>query len=182
LTQLFGKLPKQRRELIAFLGGLALFLSLVEYLIPKPVPFLRLGLANIPLMVGLTLLKPREVLILVFIKVLGQGILSGTLLSYIFLFSLAGSVSSALVMTGAYYGFRKLSFAGIGLLGAMASNIVQLLLAILLLFGSSAQLLAPLFLVSGLISGLILGLTTEYFIQHSRWYAHAKGEEIYHEG
>ncbi|RKX72867.1 MAG: heptaprenyl diphosphate synthase, partial [Spirochaetes bacterium] len=35
-------LRSDRREITAFLGALCLFLSAVEYLIPKPMPFFRL--------------------------------------------------------------------------------------------------------------------------------------------
>lgn len=171
LTPLSGKLPGERRKLIAFLGGLALFLSLAEYLIPKPVPFLRLGLANIPLLLGLILLTPRELLILAFLKILGQGLLNGTLLSYVFLFSASGTMASVLTMLAAHYGLRKLSLAGTGLLGALASNGVQLALAYFLIFGPSARLLAPLFLTTTLVTGFGLGLFTEYFRRRSRWFA-----------
>ena len=51
----------QRQHHVALLAALALFLATVEHVIPKPVPFLKLGLANLPLLVGLTVLRPREI-------------------------------------------------------------------------------------------------------------------------
>ncbi|MDO4507705.1 MAG: Gx transporter family protein, partial [Spirochaetales bacterium] len=57
---------------------------------PKPVPFFRLGLANLPIMLSFLCMTKKESTALIFLKVLLQGIISGTLFSYIFLFSLAG--------------------------------------------------------------------------------------------
>ena len=80
-----------RRNLIAFFASLCLFLSAVEYVIPKPLPFMRLGLANMPLVLALYVFGAKEILLLVLLKILGQGFITGTLFSYIFLFSAAGS-------------------------------------------------------------------------------------------
>ena len=76
-----------RRNLIAFFASLCLFLSAVEYVIPKPLPFMRLGLANMPLVLALYVFGAKEILLLVLLKILGQGFITGTLFSYIFLFS-----------------------------------------------------------------------------------------------
>jgi heptaprenyl diphosphate synthase len=52
----------------------------------------------------------------------------------------------------------------------MASNIVQLVLSRFLLFGESAWLIAPPFLIMGLVTSIILGLFTRQFIARSAWY------------
>ena len=90
---------------IAWFGALCFFLSTIEYMMPKPLPFLRIGLANLPVMLALDILPLPSFLILRAIKIVGQGVITGTLFSYIFLFSAAGTISSALTM----YVFRKLS-------------------------------------------------------------------------
>lgn len=165
----------KERNLIAFLGGLSLFLSVLEYLIPKPVPFLRLGIANIPLMVGMTLLSPKDTIRLALVKIIGQALVNGTLVSYIFLFSLVGTTASTLVMMTLYYLFRRyFSFMGIGLMGAMASNLCQIALAMVFIFGSQARIMAPLFLITGMVSGLLLGGITELFMKKSEWYREIK--------
>jgi heptaprenyl diphosphate synthase len=123
-------------ELVAFLGGLSLFLSTVEYLLPKPVPFLRIGIANLPLLIALDLLSPAHLLLLATLKVIGQGLVTGTLFSYVFIFSAAGSYASALAMLAT----RRLAGPRIGLIGiavsgALCSNLGQIGLARLLVFG-----------------------------------------------
>ncbi|MDR1420701.1 MAG: Gx transporter family protein [Treponema sp.] len=155
----------------ALLGGLCLFLSVVEYLVPKPLPFMRIGLANLPLLLALDLFSPGRFALLVLVKILGQGIVSGTLFSYVFLFSLAGTAASALVMYGLRRAAGKRSgFAGLGAAGAFASNAVQLILARYVVFGSSVRYLVPPFLASGAVSGFALGLFCGYFTARSTWY------------
>lgn len=152
------------------LAALALMLSSIEYIIPKPVPFLRLGLANLPVLIALGLLPPGRVFLLVLLKVSGQALIQGNFLSIALLFSAAGSFSSAAVMLAAKkLGGRHVSLMGISILGALASNIIQILLARLLVFGSYAWLIAPLFLLLGLASSTVLGLVAESYWRRSRW-------------
>ena len=161
---------RQRLDLIAFLGALCLFFSTIEYLFPKPVPFFRLGLANLPILIALDLLAPGEVLLLVALKVVGQGLVNGTLASYVFLFSAAGSLASALVMLGAFRLFsRRITLVGVSLFGALASNAVQITLSVTFIFGSSSWVIAPLLGGLGLASGLVVGLFAERFRRKSEW-------------
>lgn len=160
----------QRQRALALLAAAALFLASVEYVIPKPVPFLKLGLANLPVLVALTVMRPREILTLVALKVVGQGIVQGTLFSYIVLFSAAGSLASAAVMLLLHRGLgRHVSLVGVSIMGALASNLAQVAAARLIIFGESAWLIAPAFLITGTISALLLGLFAERFVQRSRW-------------
>jgi heptaprenyl diphosphate synthase len=165
------------RRTLALLGSLCLFLSAIEYLIPKPLPFMRIGLANLPLLLALDIFGPKDFFLLALLKVLGQGIISGTLFSYVFLFSLAGTFSSAALMYVMRHimGTKHAGFAGIGCAGAMLSNGVQLLLARYFVFGAGLgrglRFLVPPFLASGFISGTVLGLFCEAFCRRSRWYA-----------
>jgi heptaprenyl diphosphate synthase len=161
---------------VALLGAFCLFLSTIEYLIPKPLPFIRIGIANLPLMIALDILPLPSFISLVFIKILGQGIITGSLLSYVFLFSLAGTVISSAAM---YVGWkiaapRFVSFVGIGVIGALTSNITQILCARIFIFGESALYIAPPFLAVGLVTGISLGVLCELFVQRSRWYGDFK--------
>ncbi len=157
-------------ELTSFLGGLCLFLSAIEYLFPRPVPFMRLGIANLPILFALKLLPFPYIMLLVLLKITGQGLISGTLASYVFLFSAAGSFTSAMVM----YSVHKIpskwvSLIGVSILGALAGNIVQLILSVKFIFGESAWVIAPLFLAIGTISSFLIGLFAVKFIKRSQW-------------
>ena len=160
----------ERRQALALLAAVALFLATVEHVIPKPVPFLKLGLANLPVLVGLTVLRPRELFTLVTLKIAGQGLVQGTLFSYIVLFSTAGSLASAATMLLLHRGLgRHVSLVGISIMGALASNLAQIASARLLIFGESAWLIAPAFLITGTVAALLLGLFAERFVRRSRW-------------
>lgn len=162
--------PRIRFRDVALLAAFALFLSTVEYVIPKPLPYMRIGLANLAVMIGLYAFSLREYTLLVLLKILGQGVLHGTLFSYVFLFSLGGSIASAVVMLLLFRLIKQhITMLGISVAGAFASNIVQILLARYLLFGRSAWLIAPPFLIAGLIASVILGLFAQRFIDRSRW-------------
>jgi heptaprenyl diphosphate synthase len=157
----------------ALLGAFCLFLSSIEYLIPKPLPFMRLGIANLPIMLALDILPFPVFARLVGIKVFGQALITGTLFSYVFLFSLAGAAVSA-----SFQFFlrrlvepRLLGFAGIGIAGGLLSNLTQLALARLFILGASVRYIAVPFLAAGVATGFVLGLFCASFAERSRWYA-----------
>ena len=143
---------------------------------PKPIPFLRVGIANLPILISLDLLPVPLLLLVVVLKVIGQGMIGGTLISYVFLFSAVGSFASAFAMLL----FRKIfaarmSLVGVGVLGALFSNMTQILLARLLIFGEGAWLIAPPFLALGTVTATILGVFAERFVARSQWLASLRG-------
>jgi heptaprenyl diphosphate synthase len=146
-------------------------------MIPKPLPFIRLGLANMPLIVAVDMLPVNHFALLVFIKILGQGLITGTLFSYVFMFSLAGTLASGTVMylLGRGRGGGRIGFIGISTAGALLSNGVQLALARLFIFGEGVQFIAPPFLGLGLLTGIVLGLFCEIFTARSVWYRTCRG-------
>lgn len=196
----------KRTNLITFLGALCMLLSAVEYAIPKPVPFMRLGLANLPVLLALYIaLSASEYFLLVALKILTQALVSGTLFSYVFLFSLAGSLSSATVMYALFKAGRQRGSAfksgtseegicqsegrgrgaftavGISLGGALANNLAQLALSYFMLFGDSTRFIAPVLLTAGAITAAILGFFAEAFMSRSRWFASVCGAQALQE-
>lgn len=166
-------------NLIALLAACCIFLSAFEYIIPKPIPFLRIGLANLPLLIGITILPFPAFLLLACLKVCIQGIIYGTFFSHIIVLSAGGTLSSSILMFFLYrWCKRYVSFIGISIIGALLSNTVQLYLAGLLFFGPTVWLISPPFYIIGGISGLLLGLFTNTFIRKSVWLKKCK-EELY---
>jgi len=170
LTALSGNKDIAGKNL-AMLGAFCLFLSAVEYMIPKPLPFVRIGLANLPLMLALDIFSFRAFLVLVCIKVFGQALITGTLFSYIFLFSMTGTFLSAIFM----YLLRRtlgshISFIGIGTAGAVVSNLSQLALAYVFIFRENVRYITPPFLAAGLVTGIVLGVFCEAFVRKSQWW------------
>lgn len=146
-------------------------LSAIEYMIPKPVPFLRVGIANLPILLGLDLLPLPSLLLVVVLKVVGQGLVGGTLVSYVVLFSAAGSFTSALAMVAARRVFGpRMTLLGVSVTGALFGNAAQILLARLLIFGDGAWLIAPPFLAIGTVTSVLLGAFSEHFAARSAWW------------
>ena len=161
----------------AFFGALCLFFATLEYLFPRPVPFFRLGLANLPILLAIEVLPFPYLLLLGLLKVLGQGLIHGTLASYVVLFSFCGTFSSLFVMYGAKR-MPGLSYLGVSVLGAMVSNTVQVGLSLLLVFGTNAALIIPYFFTLGLVSGAGIGVFANWFSSGSAWYAAQRGETV----
>jgi len=162
---------------LAFFGAFCLFLSTIEFVIPKPLPFMRIGLANVPILLALGAYRPRFIVALVGLKILGQGLVNGTFVSSGFLFSAAGSFASGIVMLILFLVLgKRMSLVGIGVLGALASNIVQILLARYFLLGEGAWLIGPPFLAVGTVSGALLGVFAEKMRETSRWLGENGGQ------
>ncbi|HNX73803.1 MAG TPA: Gx transporter family protein [Spirochaetales bacterium] len=163
-------------DVTALLGAFCFFLSSIEYMLPKPLPFMRLGIANLPILLAVDILPFPWYILLAIVKVIGMSLISGTLFSFVALFSLMGTLTAALVMWGARkLGGKYISQIGVSVLGAISSNLVQMVIARYVAFGEAAWLIAPVFVAMGLITGLALGLFAEHFAKVSRWYALASG-------
>jgi heptaprenyl diphosphate synthase len=165
-----SRVAKPWQKLVPLAAAVCLFLSTIEYIIPRPLPFLRLGLANLPLLVALDLLPFGPFLLLIALKILGQALIQGSLFSVLFLFSAAGTLASGLIMYGAHRLFGgRMSLIGISILGALASNLSQLALARRFVFGPSAWLIAPPFLLVGLATSIALGVLAQLYRRRSVW-------------
>ena len=165
----------EEKKDIALMGALCLFLSALDYLIPKPLPFMRIGLANFPLLIALGFFSVKNFFLLAFVKVAGQSLITGTLFSYVLLFSLTGTALSAVTMILLH---RRASLVGTSIAGAFVSNVSQLVLARFMLFGESILFLAPPFLITGIISGGLLGFFAMSFSAQSEWLKRKKENTI----
>jgi heptaprenyl diphosphate synthase len=160
----------EKSRIVAVFGALCLFFSALEFLMPRPIPFFRVGLSNIPILLALDFMPLGQLLLLVLLKALGQGLLNGTLVSYVFLFSLSGSLASLAFM----YPLHRLlgarvSLIGLGCGGALASNLVQVALSIVFIFGPESAVIAPVLLGIGVASGILMGYFAQAFKDRSAW-------------
>lgn len=63
---------------------------------------------------------------------------------------------------------KNISMIGISLLGAFSNNLIQILIATLFL-GSGAKYIGIPILIIGFITGIIIGHTSNIFIEKSLW-------------
>jgi heptaprenyl diphosphate synthase len=74
------------------------------------------------------------------------------------------------------YGYYRLfprwtSYLGISLIGALASNLVQVWLSLGFIFGASAWVIVPYFLGMGGATGIVMGFFAQIFVKKSRWFS-----------
>lgn len=138
------------------LAGVALIFGYVEALIPIPfpVPGMKLGLANIAVVVALWALGPREALAVNLVRVAVSALLFGTLMSL--WFSLAGCLLSFAAMAV----LKKtglMGITGVSAVGGIFHNVGQLAVAAFVLGTASILYYLPFLLLAGLVTGLALG-------------------------
>ncbi len=141
------------RDRIARLAALSIFLSAAEMFLPRFLPFFRIGLANIPLLMALDLDLP-SFMVLSLLKGIGTSYTSGSLFSVFALMSLLQSLAAGFAMHAAKrIAGSHISIYGISLAGAIASNAVQIAIAVLYT-GRGALAFLPAMLIISLPAAL----------------------------
>lgn len=142
---------------LGFLLALALILSYVESLIPFSfgIPGIKLGLPNLIVLLLLYDKREREALLVNGLRIVLSGFLFSNL--YAVLYALAGAVFSFLAML---FGRRskRLSMAGVSMLGGVFHNIGQLLVAMAVVETFAVAYYVPFLIVAGTVTGAVLGL------------------------
>ena len=142
---------------VAYFGvftALALIFSYVETLIPINfgIPGVKLGLANLVIVIALYKMKLTEVYLLSVVRVLLSGFIFGNYFSIIY--SLAGGLLSLTVMA-----LLKKS-KGFSVAGGVFHNVGQLIVAMLVVETFSVGYYFSVLLVAGLITGLVIGIVS----------------------
>ncbi len=161
---------KKRSEAIhiALLSAYAVGLHSIEAFIPTPVPWLRLGLANIITLTTLCLYGLRAGMTVTLTRVFVRSLLAGTFLGPAFVMSLGGGVACTLVMWALNSVFRRhLGIVSLSVFGAITHNIVQLFLAYFLFVRRIEAILivSPVILFFGIITGIFNGIITNLIIK-----------------
>ena len=152
---------------VAYFGvftALALIFSYVETLIPVNlgIPGVKLGLANLIIVVALYKMRLSEAYLLSVVRVLLAGFIFGNYFSIIY--SLAGGLLSLTVMAllKKWGGF---SLQGISIAGGVFHNIGQLIVAAVVVETFSVTYYFPVLLVAGLLTGLVIGIVAEMMLR-----------------
>jgi len=150
-------LKTRRLALSAMLAALAMIFSYVEALIPVPVPVpgIKLGVANLVIVMAIYKLGFRYAFTINCVRIL----ISGLLFSGVFgmLYSFAGGILSILVMY-LLYKTGWFSMVGVSMAGGVAHNLGQLVTAALLVSNVRMMSYFSILLFSGLISGILIGV------------------------
>lgn len=157
----------RKRVFLALFIALAVSLHAVEYLLPSPLPWFRLGLANILTLTALYLYGIQAAWVVTLSRIMISSLLLGTLFAPGFLLSLSGGLLATLLMTAAFRFLRpSIGPVGVSVFGALGHAAGQLLIAWLLIVRHpSIWLMLPFFLLFSLISGIINGLAADMLLE-----------------
>ncbi len=153
---------------IAQLSAIAIGLSLIESVLPSPMPGVKPGIANIITLYAMYRFNFRTAIWVSILRVFATSLLLGQFLSPTFMLSLAGSLLSLLTL---YFSIklpsRFFSPIGLSVLSSFAHITGQLLLVRLWLIPhASIYYLIPIYSAAALAFGLINGWITYRLLKH----------------
>lgn len=152
---------------MALLVACATLLHTIEAAYLAPFLWIRLGVANTVTLLALVLFGLKEALIIASLRSLLGGIISGMLLTPTFILGFAGAVVAALTM-GFFYRYPLgLSLIGISILGAVANNLMQLvIITFLIIRHIGAVVHLPFLMVVALLAGFFNGLIVNSLVRY----------------
>ncbi len=150
-------LRTKKLALSAILAALAMILSYVEAMVPMPVPIpgIKLGLANLVILLAIYRLGFKYALAINCIRIFVTGLLFTGVFGI--LYSLAGGLLSLLVMY-LLYRTEIFSMVGVSMAGGVAHNLGQLLTACLIMSNIRLMSYFAVLLFAGMGSGILMGI------------------------
>ena len=155
----------QKMALLGVLTAAAIVIAILESFIPSVgIPGVKLGLANIVILIILYELGIVEAVIVNLLRVLVVGLVRGTFLSMGFLMSLTGAVFSLTIMIIFYLLIKKFSIIGVSVIGSIFHVAGQILVAMLYLGTAYIVFYLPIIALSAIITGVFVGVVTKLII------------------
>ena len=158
---------KNRAAYFGVFTALALILSYVEILIPISfgVPGVKLGLANLIIVIVLYKTDWKEALLLSVVRIVLAGFIFGNMFSI--LYSLAGGMLSLAVMAVLKKG-GSFSVAGVSVAGGVSHNIGQLIVAMIVVETYQVGYYLPVLLIAGVLTGFVIGIISGEVLKRIR--------------
>ncbi len=154
---------------IALMGILtagAIIIAILESFIPSiGIPGVKLGFANIVILIILYEIGIVEAIIVDLLRVLMVGLLRGTIVSMGFLMSLTGAVLSLGIMILLYLVVKKFSIVGVSVVGSIFHVTGQILIAMAFLGTPYIVFYLPIIAVSAIITGVLVGIVAQLIIR-----------------
>ncbi len=141
-------------------------IAILESFIPSLViPGIKLGFANILILVTLYEIGVKEAAFINLVRVLVVSLLRGTFLTMGFFMSLSGAVFSLLVMILCYKLLKKFSIIGVSVIGSLFHVSGQILIAIIYMNSFYVIYYLPLIGLASIITGVIVGFIAKAIIK-----------------
>lgn len=154
---------------IALMGVLtagAIIIAILESFIPSiGIPGVKLGLANIVILIILYEIGIVEAIIVDLLRVVLVALLRGTITSMGFLMSLTGAALSLGIMILLYLVVRKFSIVGVSVVGSFFHVTGQVLIAMIFLGTPYMAFYLPIIAVSAIITGVLVGIVAQLIIR-----------------
>ncbi len=162
----FRKSGNSRTVRLSLLIGLGLILFLFESLIPRPLPWMKPGLAHIATLLALYLFGDWEALLVVVFRVIAGSLILGTLFNPAFVLAISGGIAATLSMIyGKRFFSNIFSIYGISILGALVHSLTQLgLVNFLLVHRLELFYLIPIMALTSVIAGFVIAFTTNLIL------------------
>ncbi len=154
-----GKFTAKKIAVLAIFITLSLITFIIENQFPPLfVPGARMGLANIFSFTALIMFSPVEAFIVVAVRTGLGAIYAGNVSALLYSFT-GGVVSMAISSVLMYTVYPRVSVMAVSVLGAVAHNVTQNIVFVLLTDTSTLTLI-PYFILVGILSGAIVGAVT----------------------
>lgn len=151
--------------LLGVLTGIALVLSYLEAILPPlypAVPGIKVGLANIVIIFILYKYGVKEAATVSLLRVFIVALLFGNAMT--FAYSIAGAVLSVLLM-GLFKKINIFSQIGVSIIGGVAHNLGQILVAIVLLNSTQIAYYMVILTFTGTIAGVFVGICGAFLLK-----------------
>ena len=156
----------QKMALLGILTAAAIVIAILESFIPSiGIPGVKLGLANIVILIILYELGIVEAVIVNVLRVIVVGLVRGTFLSMGFLMSLTGCALSLGIMIVFYVLIKKFSIIGVSVIGSVFHVTGQILIAMIFLGTAYLVLYFPIIAISAIITGVFVGIVAQLIIK-----------------
>lgn len=154
----------KRLTRMAILTAVALTIFVVELQLPNltPIPGVKLGLANIITVYAMFALGGVDTLCILIARILLGSMFSGQMMALFY--SLAGGLLCYLVMLVLHRLFTPKQIWICSVLGAVAHNLGQMAVAVLITRTPALLYYLPVLMISGIIAGAFTGLCAQFVV------------------
>ncbi len=155
------------RELtrLAMFLAISIVLAIFEASIPVPIPVpgVKLGLANVVVLICLYQHSKKQTAMILIMRILLVAVLRGSLLTPGFYLSLSGGMF-ALVMMLTFKQVKGLSIITVSVLGSLGHAVGQILVAMVLIGTTSVIYYLPVIILLSVPTGILTGMIAKKFV------------------
>lgn len=155
--------------LTGLMASCSIILGVIENFIPTPVPAIRLGLSNVPVLIMIYLAGSKYAFQVSFLKALIVPVLSANIIFKMSLSVPATFISFAAMAVTYHYFKNKLSIVTISVIGAVFHMTAQLAVVnVFYVKGLVYTNIAGILLLSAVITGVFMGIIAYKILNHKQ--------------